>query len=502
MRIFIASIIVGLVLLSSGLVLSSREGTTEQSFVRRIELARGALERSSTAFLSVDEKEVPQLKTPYELLLAESTLPQSFAFEFADLATLYHLIHTCQRSQVDVERLPAALKKAIVFERHRCFGEPLPTGFFDSPPFVHPYRGQSYAALGVSVLNKDRDSWLARHQGSFHLREFAQFNIPITKSLEILLALEDSVLEALLRGERIQFVAPYLYVAEMSAGALSVKVFDAVSLNAILASFGVLLLPTSEKCPYLQGGLCWTDRQVSLVPKALSYAGIAFVLVGLWGALFRLYSANAAQKRREKLMVETLTHELRTPIASLKLIRETFRANFEKMGPDLQDAFLRFSDEVQRLSKLSNESIHYLKSSEISDGMPLVELKSVVSFVDNFLEKWPKLKIEPPSRDAVLLCHPYWLEVCLNNLIDNAYKHGAEPVELKTILTDGEVAFVVQDCGTLKAGKISHLKSSSVPSRGLGIGLSLCEKILNSMDAKLTVETAPTRFAVTFKEKE
>ena len=107
------------------------------------------------------------------------------------------------------------------------------------------------------------------------------------------------------------------------------------------------------------------------------------------------------------------------------------------------------------------------------------------------------------SADAHVDADPYWLEMCVRNLLDNAFKHGKPPVILSLVVDRGEVVLTTQDGGDLEPDKFSNfLNPFQRASRadGLGLGLTLVHQVVNQMGGQLRFKTNPTRISLVLKE--
>ena len=84
------------------------------------------------------------------------------------------------------------------------------------------------------------------------------------------------------------------------------------------------------------------------------------------------------------LILQILTHELRTPIASLSLTVEGFRREFEKLPESVYDEFRRLCEDSRRLRQLAEASKDYLQS----DNKPLA-----TEWVPS-VKEWLEFKVE------------------------------------------------------------------------------------------------------------
>jgi len=201
-----------------------------------------------------------------------------------------------------------------------------------------------------------------------------------------------------------------------------------------------------------------------------------------------------------------LTHELRTPATAICLAAETQRTEFDSLPVDSQKAFLQICEELQRLNRVIDASKNYLKfdgSNHLLDA----STQSVVSvncLMENILEPYfDKVTYQPLLHDKSLRLDRYWVELCIKNLIENSLIHGKPPVIL-SILDDKDILVIsIQDDGTTS---FTSLDQMAIPfqkdhaSRGLGLGLTIVQKVVAAMKGELFFKTKPTRFSIKLRQ--
>jgi two-component system sensor histidine kinase MtrB len=206
-------------------------------------------------------------------------------------------------------------------------------------------------------------------------------------------------------------------------------------------------------------------------------------------------------RRRERQaraqVLATLTHELRTPATSLGLALETLRHDFDRLPDTSQDAFLRIAADVRRLKRVIAGSSSYLRLAG-PRGRGRFEpraVESLAAFVEATLEPFAdKLEAVTLPPAAAFRTDPYWLSVCIVNVVDNALRHGKPPVTVRCRLDGRRFEMRVQDAGTLARAP------SRGASAGLGLGLGIVRRTLADLGGRLGVERDPTVFVISVKE--
>jgi two-component system phosphate regulon sensor histidine kinase PhoR len=154
---------------------------------------------------------------------------------------------------------------------------------------------------------------------------------------------------------------------------------------------------------------------------------LALVLVGVVTYLTLTIKAISLSQRQSNF-IDAVTHELKSPIASLKLYLQTL--NRRQVSAAEQEDFFRFMlDDVERLDSLIN---HLLDAARIDkDRTPAppedVDLAAVLrAVVDQVAIRY---RVEPETIQldlvpCIVSAAPVDLELIFRNLIDNAVKYA------------------------------------------------------------------------------
>ncbi|EED24739.1 sensor histidine kinase [Vibrio sp. 16] len=253
------------------------------------------------------------------------------------------------------------------------------------------------------------------------------------------------------------------------------------------------LRSSSTSCFVQRGNLCWSVEDHSDILRISMVAlVIANILLVLGWSVYRWNTKRQEMKSR-MLILQILTHELRTPIASLSLTVEGFRREFEKLPESLYDEFRRLCEDSRRLRQLAEASKDYLQS----DNKPLA-----TDWVPS-VQEWLEYKVEEEfngnveftiNQDVAAKLNVYWLGTCIDNLIRNAVKYGVAPVTLEVLTGEKTLMVKVIDQGQLSKKDWRHLRKPFVSKSGLGLGLTIVESMVDRMGGKMTLIGPPTTF--------
>jgi two-component system phosphate regulon sensor histidine kinase PhoR len=182
-------------------------------------------------------------------------------------------------------------------------------------------------------------------------------------------------------------------------------------------------------------------------------AFLVFVLVGV--VMYLTLTIKAFNlNRRQSNFIDSVTHELKSPIASLKLYLQTLTRH--QVSDAERESFCRYMlEDVERLDQLINHLLDAarLEKARVASEIEDVELADVLRQCAETIclryhvpEDTVSLDVEP----CVVRAARVDLDLIFRNLIDNAVKYaGAEPrVEVTLRMAgDGKTVTCVSDNG-------------------------------------------------------
>lgn len=239
---------------------------------------------------------------------------------------------------------------------------------------------------------------------------------------------------------------------------------------------------------------------------------ISFLLIAITVLSFVfLYRNLLAQRRLAQIkneFISNITHELKTPIATVNVAIEALR-NFNAIqNPEKTKEYLDISaSELQRLSMLVDKVLRLsmFESKEIKLTKEWFDLKQLTAEVINTMKlqsEKKKAAIELITEENNVMVHADKLHFTsvLYNLIDNALKYSKEKIDIKVNLqrSDNIITLSVKDNGIgipqEYKGRIFE-KFFRVPTnnthdtKGYGLGLSYVSEIVKRHQGFITVES-------------
>jgi signal transduction histidine kinase len=248
------------------------------------------------------------------------------------------------------------------------------------------------------------------------------------------------------------------------------------------------------------------SRFVAVEVTFIGLMGMAIVVAALFGLRYFLRQVELAQMKAG--FVSNVTHELKTPIALIRLSVETLEMGRVR-GPEDTARFLgTINRETVRLEQLVNNILDFARL-EAGRHIFRFEPVDVAGVVRGTLETFrPRLEhqgfhveVDLPQAlprvraDATALSH------CVLNLLDNAVKYSRDRREIRIagVARDHTVALSVEDHGIGIAPedrarvfeKFVRLETGLVHDvKGAGLGLSLVDQIMRAHGGRVDVENA------------
>lgn len=221
-------------------------------------------------------------------------------------------------------------------------------------------------------------------------------------------------------------------------------------------------------------------------------SGAARELVELNAAL-GMAAADVRRTARERdVMLAAISHDLRTPLARLRL---GLALSGTSIDPPLHDGLVA---DIEAIDALSAQFIAYVRdgSEEAASMVDLANLlRDLISLNDVAGMAW---QMEAPDK-MPLTGKPMALRRALDNLMRNAMRHGAPPFRASLMVTGDEVRCAISDGGP---GVPEHLvprlgepflrgNEARSDAIGSGLGLASTRRIATQHGGRLSLRNLP-----------
>ncbi len=209
-----------------------------------------------------------------------------------------------------------------------------------------------------------------------------------------------------------------------------------------------------------------------------------------------MLAALTRSRRTQQQLIGDASHELRTPIASLRMNLEVLARNPDMderdRAPLLADLIVQSSELgvlVEDLLETARDGEH-----ESPETFRLDEI--VTSEVERWGTHHPEIRLQEHVEPCEILGHPERVRRAVSNILDNAIKWSAPDGRIEVALADGELSvrdhgpgFCAEDLPQVFDRFYRSPAARSVP--GSGLGLSIVRKVAKEHEGAAYAANAP-----------
>lgn len=190
------------------------------------------------------------------------------------------------------------------------------------------------------------------------------------------------------------------------------------------------------------------------------------------------------QIKDRSLMLAAVSHDLRTPITTLRL-----RAEYIEDKDMREKTFATLLE----MEQILNVTLGFARDEAADEPLRETDLVALLnSLVDDHADLGHQVSFKGPEQ-LIISCHPVALRRALNNLIDNAIKYGNE-AEVSLQQANGKVEIKIKDNGEgIPESSLEEVltpffrleKSRNKNTGGVGLGLAVAKSIALSLGGDL-----------------
>ncbi|MGN0792039.1 MAG: ATP-binding protein [Christensenellales bacterium] len=281
----------------------------------------------------------------------------------------------------------------------------------------------------------------------------------------------------------------------------------------ITLTFAIVIIAMVIVVSILSG---WLTRPIAELTSAIRRMGTqGYVRVNVKGsseitelgqAFNRMSERIEEHDRTRNEFVANASHELKTPLATMKLLSETILYQDDPDPALMKEFFGDINHEVDRLTCIVSELLKLVQEDSSAGGLNFetIRLDNLVGGVCGRLAALAENKnitlttnLEPVEMQG----DGMRLEQIVVNLVENAIKYTDEGSVQVSVADEGEWAvFTVKDTGIgIPEESIEHLferfyrvdKARSRSTGGTGLGLSITEKLVSLHGGSIEVKSKP-----------
>jgi two-component system phosphate regulon sensor histidine kinase PhoR len=194
-----------------------------------------------------------------------------------------------------------------------------------------------------------------------------------------------------------------------------------------------------------------------------------------------------------------MTHELKTPIATISLALEAIGKPQVKNNEDrfsdytriLKEENKKLNDHVERVLQMAQLEKGELRLAKKETDLVSLLLNSIATYKLQILEQNAEVHFTPPSEKIIINADEEHLQTVFNNLLDNALKYSQSGCTITIVIIKeaGEISITFKDNGmgmgpeqSAKAfEKFYRAQGGNLHDvKGFGLGLSYVRSIVEA----------------------
>lgn len=221
-------------------------------------------------------------------------------------------------------------------------------------------------------------------------------------------------------------------------------------------------------------------------------------------ALNHLLARVHAALEHERRFTDAAAHELRTPLAALKIHADNMaRATTEA---ERMQSMQRLRQGLDRASKLAEQMLAYSRTQDASDREARVPIRLAELVREAIIQLEPlrltrrqevELDVPPEAEAACILGEPTKIRRLVVNLLDNASRYAppATTISVAIRLDDGKLALSVANRGAAIPADLRerifdpYYRIPGSTSEGSGLGLAIVKGIAQQHGAEIELTT-------------
>ncbi|MEK4628960.1 HAMP domain-containing sensor histidine kinase [Solibacillus sp. FSL R7-0682] len=216
----------------------------------------------------------------------------------------------------------------------------------------------------------------------------------------------------------------------------------------------------------------------------------------------REYESN----RSKKELVATLSHDIKTPVASIKAVSELMlmRAKDEKVIKQVNTIYSKAEQINLLVTDMFHATLEELQQLKLTVTEESSEL--LIEMIEN-VNYDHQIKYEP-IRQCIILMDPLRMQQVIDNIISNSYKYAGTKIEITSQIKDGYLELHILDFGNAISEEElpllfnKYYRGKNVEGKsGSGLGLYISKYFMENMNGEIHCNIRKDGFTVVLKIK-
>ncbi|MCI8851235.1 MAG: HAMP domain-containing histidine kinase [Erysipelotrichaceae bacterium] len=212
----------------------------------------------------------------------------------------------------------------------------------------------------------------------------------------------------------------------------------------------------------------------------------------------RIAEAKANESKKE--LIAKLSHDIKTPLASIKAVAEVGAALTDDKNNTNYQQIIQKSDQIDTLvSDLFTASLEELQ--QLSVSVTKVSSTEIGPLLENADYQHVSQITEIPS--CSINADVLRLQQVFDNIFVNSYKYAGTKIDVTATLSDKYLIIAIEDYGLgVNEKELAHLKDKYVRGsgtdkiEGAGLGLYIADYLMKMMKGALVIENGTNGFLV------
>jgi two-component system sensor histidine kinase KdpD len=201
-------------------------------------------------------------------------------------------------------------------------------------------------------------------------------------------------------------------------------------------------------------------------------------------------------------LLASVSHDLRTPLGTIIGAVTTLEDRGHALDQQARDSLLAgIHEQAEHLSRLLRNLLEMtrLEGAAVRLAPELAAIEEPIGTVmaalrDRIRDR--QIRVHVPSEALFAVFDPVAVELALSNLVENALRHGADPIEIDvSVESDDEIAVRVRDRGPgLAPGEQAHVftkfyRGAGARAGGAGLGLAIVRILIEASGGRVWART-------------